>query len=249
MVEHVPDDGVRLRPWTKTTFALLHLALDEGCKLGTDRASAALLGRAARPTFRRYLVQRNLSVPVQVHGGEEGLGHVPQPHKHEALRNPLLQLHQLQLEEEHRAAGDSSGSVLAVSPVRWDDHLSALAHTHPAQTLLQTRDQLVRSQGGEGGRLKLVSENGEDNQRGARARQRREGRSRGVEEGSVHQGAVIAILNQIVGLAGRGAVLGLVDHPDLHRILGVVEVNDVDVKDQDGGAGDEFSWGRNAEKR
>lgn len=37
------------------------------------------------------------------------------------------------------------------------------------------------------------------------------------------------------------------DHFDPHRIFGVVEVDDVDVKDQNGGAGNEFSCGGNAE--
>lgn len=37
------------------------------------------------------------------------------------------------------------------------------------------------------------------------------------------------------------------DHFDLHRIFGVVEVNDMDVKDQNSRAGDEFSCGGNTE--
>lgn len=73
------------------------------------------------------------------------------------------------------------------------------------------------------------------------------GRSRGVEQGSVHQGAIITILDQVIGFAGQAAALGLVDHFDPHRIFGVVEVDDVDVKDQNGGAGNEFSCGGKAE--
>lgn len=55
----------------------------------------------------RYLIQRDFFIAVEVHGGKKGVGPVPQPHEHEAFGNPLLQLHQLQLEEKHGAAGNS----------------------------------------------------------------------------------------------------------------------------------------------
>lgn len=42
-------------------------------------------------------------------------------------------------------------------------------------------------------------------------------------------------------MAGQAAVGGFVDHPDLHRVFGVVEVHHVDVEDQNGRAGDEPS--------
>jgi len=67
------------------------------------------------------------------------------------------------------------------------------------------------------------------------------GRSRGVEQGAVHQRAVVAVLDDVVRLAGPVAQRGLVGHPDLHRVLGVVEVDDVDVKDQYCGTGDEVN--------
>lgn len=67
------------------------------------------------------------------------------------------------------------------------------------------------------------------------------GRSRGVQQRPVHQGAVIAILNVIVRFAGGIAVLGLAGHSDLDWIFGVVEIYDVNVKDQHGRARNEVS--------
>lgn len=150
-------------------------------------------------------------------------------------------------------------SVFAVSPVGRDDHLSALAHTHPAQARLQARDHLVGPQSGQGGGVKLLSGKRRRRIKQLRAcslkpaetcsRANSRGRSRGVEEGSVHQGAVVAVLEEVVGLAGQAAVRGLVDHPDLHRVFGVVEVHHVDVEDQNGRAGDDPSWGGRTERR
>ena len=62
------------------------------------------------------------------------------------------------------------------------------------------------------------------------------GRSRGVQQGAVHQGAIISIVDQIVGCALLAAFLGLVDNFNLDRVLGVVEINDMNVKDQHSGA-------------
>lgn len=45
----------------------------------------------------------------------------------------------------------------------------------------------------------------------------------------------------VAGLRGRGQYL------DFHKILRVVEVNDVDVKNQHRGARDLVSWGQNGE--
>lgn len=70
------------------------------------------------------------------------------------------------------------------------------------------------------------------------------GLSRGVQQGAVHQGAVVSVLDQIVSLAGVTALLRLVGNPDLHGVFGVVEINDVDVKDEDGRAGNEISCSR-----
>lgn len=58
-----------------------------------------------------------------------------------------------------------------------------------------------------------------------------EERSRGVQQGAVHQGTIVTVLNHIVSFTGHVAFLRLVDDLDLDRIVGVVEVNDVDVKD------------------
>lgn len=65
------------------------------------------------------------------------------------------------------------------------------------------------------------------------------GRSRGVEQSSVHQGAVVAVLDQVVYFTGDVALLGLVGDLDLDRVLGVVEVDDVDVEDEHSRARDD----------
>lgn len=67
------------------------------------------------------------------------------------------------------------------------------------------------------------------------------GRSRGVQQGAVHQGAIVAIVNQIVRLAGGAAFPRLVGNLDVDRVFGVVEVDDVDVKDQHGRARNQFA--------
>lgn len=69
------------------------------------------------------------------------------------------------------------------------------------------------------------------------------GLSRGVEQSAVHQGAVVAILDQIVRFAGVAALRRLARDADLHGVIGVVEINDVNVKDEHGRAGDEISCG------
>lgn len=72
-------------------------------------------------------------------------------------------------------------------------------------------------------------------------RVRSRGRSRGVQQGAVHQGAVVAILNQVVRLTGGVAFLRLVGNFNVHRVFGVVEVDDVNVEDEHSGAGDEVA--------
>ena len=61
---------------------------------------------------------------------------------------------------------------------------------------------------------------------------------RGEQQGAVHEGAVVVVVDEVVGVAGLVANLWLGD--DLHGdvVLGVVEVDDVHVKDQHGRAGD-----------
>lgn len=73
------------------------------------------------------------------------------------------------------------------------------------------------------------------------------GRSRGVQKCPVQQGAVVAIVNQIVGLAGHITFLRLVGDSDLDRIFGVVEVNHVDIKDQHSRARNEVSYNQGGE--
>jgi len=69
------------------------------------------------------------------------------------------------------------------------------------------------------------------------------GGSRGVQQGAVHQGAIVTILNPIVHLTRPFAVPRLVGHFDIDRVFGVVEIDDVNVKDQHGRARNEFSYG------
>lgn len=64
------------------------------------------------------------------------------------------------------------------------------------------------------------------------------GDSRGEQQGAVHEGAVVMVVDEVVHLAGLVAVLRLRDDLDGDVVLGVVEVNDVHVKDQYGRAGD-----------
>lgn len=69
------------------------------------------------------------------------------------------------------------------------------------------------------------------------------GRSRRVQQGTIHQGAVITILNVIVSFSGHVAFLRLVGHFDLDWIFGVVEINDMNIKDQHSGARNKLSYG------
>ena len=70
------------------------------------------------------------------------------------------------------------------------------------------------------------------------------GRSRGVQQGPVHEGAIVTIINQIIGFTGDVAFLRLVGDFDPDRVFGVVEINDMNVKDQHGRARDEVSCSR-----
>lgn len=67
------------------------------------------------------------------------------------------------------------------------------------------------------------------------------GRSRGVQQGAVHQGAIITILDQIVSFADLAALLGFVGRCNLDWVFGVVEINDVNVEDQHSRARNEVS--------
>lgn len=75
------------------------------------------------------------------------------------------------------------------------------------------------------------------------------GRSRGVQQGTVHQRAVVTILYVIVSFTGHVAFLRLVGHFNLDWIVGVVEINDVNVKDQHSGARNELSCSQREKKK
>lgn len=58
--------------------------------------------------------------------------------------------------------------------------------------------------------------------------------SRGEERRAVHQRAVVVVADQVVLLGGLVTRLGPVGGPDVHGIVGVVKVDDVNVKDEHG---------------
>lgn len=58
------------------------------------------------------------------------------------------------------------------------------------------------------------------------------GDSRGKEQRAVHQGAVVVVADEVVGRGGVVTHVGLVRGVDAHRVIGVVEVDDVNVKDE-----------------
>lgn len=60
------------------------------------------------------------------------------------------------------------------------------------------------------------------------------GDSRGEERRAVHQGAVIVVADEVVHAGGLVTRLGSEGDLDVHCVVGVVEVNDVNVKHQHG---------------
>lgn len=56
--------------------------------------------------------------------------------------------------------------------------------------------------------------------------------SRGEEQRAVHQRAVVVVADEVVLVGGPVAWLRPVGGPDVHCIVGVVEVDDVNVKDE-----------------
>ena len=66
--------------------------------------------------------------------------------------------------------------------------------------------------------------------------------SRGEEQRAVHQRAVVVVADEVVLRRGVVAHLGFVGDLDGHRVVGVVEVDDVDVKDEDGRGRDDVTW-------
>lgn len=73
------------------------------------------------------------------------------------------------------------------------------------------------------------------------SRRNSRGRSRGVQQGAVHQGAIVTVLNQVVSVTGHAAFPRLVGDFNLDCVFGVVEINDVNVKDQNSRARNEIS--------
>lgn len=68
------------------------------------------------------------------------------------------------------------------------------------------------------------------------------GRSRGVQQGAVHQGAVVTVLKQVISFTGHAALLRLVGNFNLDGVFWVVEINNVNVKDQHSRARDEVIY-------
>lgn len=60
------------------------------------------------------------------------------------------------------------------------------------------------------------------------------GYSRGEQQCAVHQGAVVVVADEVVHLCGVVAHLGSVGDVDAHGVVGVVEVDDVDVEHEHG---------------
>lgn len=65
---------------------------------------------------------------------------------------------------------------------------------------------------------------------------------RGEERRAVHQRAVVVVADEVVHIGGVVAQLGFVEDLDLHGVVGVVEVDDVDVEHQHSGRGDDVTW-------
>lgn len=72
---------------------------------------------------------------------------------------------------------------------------------------------------------------------------------RGEELGAVQQRAVVVVANEVPRLGGLVAGLGGPGQGlDFHGVLGVMEVDDVDVKYQHSRARDLVSWEQNGER-
>ena len=56
-----------------------------------------------------YLLQRDLVVSVEIHGGKQRVWAVSQPHKHVPVWHTLAQAQQLQLKEQYRTFRDTRG--------------------------------------------------------------------------------------------------------------------------------------------
>lgn len=68
------------------------------------------------------------------------------------------------------------------------------------------------------------------------------GDSRGEERCAVHQGAVVVVVDEVVQPGGLVTHFGFVGDLDVHFVVGVVEVDDVNVKHQHSRRGDDVTW-------
>ena len=75
------------------------------------------------------------------------------------------------------------------------------------------------------------------------------GCSRGVQQGAVHQGAIITIVYQVVRFTGPFAFLRLVGNFNIDRVLWVVEIDDVNVEDQHSRGRNEVSYSGRRENK
>lgn len=65
---------------------------------------------------------------------------------------------------------------------------------------------------------------------------------RGKEQRPVHEGAVVVVADEVVHFCGLVTHFGSVDDLDSHSVVGVVEVDDVDVKDEHSRRRDHITW-------
>lgn len=66
--------------------------------------------------------------------------------------------------------------------------------------------------------------------------------SRGKKRCAVHQGTVVVVADKVILGGGLVTRLGSVDDLDVHRVVGVVEVDDQNVKHQHSRRGDDATW-------
>lgn len=126
-------------------------------------------------------------------------------------------------------------SVLAVAKVRRHRNQPRLPHTHSPQGQIQSVDHFVCPQHHVLEVLVVVSEEmrpgfHDDSDLSETIGCLRY--SRGEEQRAVHQRAVVVIADQVVHLGGLVTQFGPVGGLDVHAVVGVVEVDDVNVEDE-----------------
>lgn len=68
--------------------------------------------------------------------------------------------------------------------------------------------------------------------------------ARGEEPCAIQQRAVVVVADEVSVAGGDVAALGTVHGLNLHRVVWVVEVDDVDIEDENSGAGNFVPWKR-----